>query len=76
MTPAMNCPINNCSGPQPAPVFQGAVLAVGHFQVRDVATAVHQVTYISGEGHIARYLKPERLNPNPTNPNYYPNPQS
>lgn len=49
--PTTNCPINNYSGPQPAPrgaasfpVFLEVLLAVGHFQVHDVAMVVYQVT--------------------------------
>lgn len=65
----MNCPINNYFGPQPAPggaasfpVFLGVVLALGHFQVHDVAMVVHRVTYIAAEEHIAWYLQSELLN--------------
>ena len=53
MTPAINCPVNNYCGPQPAPwgsasfpVFLGVVLAVGHFQLHDVAMIVHQSGYL------------------------------
>lgn len=66
-----NSPIYNYSGTEPPPsgatsfpVFWGTILAIGHFQVQDIATVVHQVIYIATQGYGTynhNYLK----SPNP-----------